>query len=253
MIKRILITGDDGYNSVGIRALSRLLRDDYSLNIVATLKQQSGTGGKINLSDELPWGEDSVEGVPALWVDGSPVDAIEVAQGYFKKPFDLAISGINLGENLTYALVSSGTFSAAVRVLGVGLAPKALALSWKTTGDNFLRNHDISENISEFLEYPGKEAIKTIKLIIENNFYNKELVNVNFPYEKSNKYKIAKVAKDITKLWTYPVIIDRERKIAKKPIHANSNNLETDESTDVWALNNNYITISPIDYLSSGS
>ena len=249
MPKRVLITGDDGYNSVGIRALVELLKDNYSVSVAATLEQQSGMGGKLSLSKEITWGEDIVEGAPALWVDGSPADAMEISQGFFDKPFDFIISGINYGENLSYALVSSGTFSAAIRGIGTKLAPRAIVMSWQTTSDNFLKKHEITHDLTEFLKYPGKEAVKIIDLIIKNNFYGKEIVNVNFPMESCNKYKIAKVSKDITKLWNYPLIIDKSKHIAKHSDAAYSKNLEKDPNVDIGALHNGFITISPIDYL----
>lgn len=248
-IKRILITGDDGYNSVGIRSLIRLLKDKYSLSVAATLNQQSGVGGKMTLADELPWGEEKIDGVPILWVDGSPVDAVEVAQGYYKKHFDVVISGINFGENVAHSLVSSGTFSAAVRAVGINLAPHAVVLSWQTALKNILKKHKIGHDISEFLKYPGKQATKTIEMIFQNDFYGKALVNINFPMEPSKKYKIVKVAKDITKLWKYPMLIDRKRKVARPPSTAYSDHLETDISTDSGALHKGYITISPLNYL----
>jgi 5'-nucleotidase len=250
MIKRILITGDDGYNSVGIRTLARLFKDRYDVQIAATLNQQSATGGKMSLTNDLAWGEEEIEGVPALWVDGSPVDAIEIAKAYYKKPFDLAISGINFGENISYSLVSSGTFSAAVRSIGVKLAPKAIALSWQTTGDKMFIKHESHHDIAHFLEYPGREVVRIVKLIIDNDFYGKELVNVNFPMHPSSEYKIVKVSNDITSLWRYPVELDRVMKRAKKPTSGYSDHLETDITTDIGALHKGFITISPLNYLS---
>src|SRR4030043_988938 len=128
---RILLTGDDGYNSLGTRVLIHHLKDKYDISVVGTKVQQSGVGGKLTLDRSFKWGLKKVDGIEAIWVDGTPVDAIEFAQGYFKKPFDLVISGINWGENVTPALISSGTFSAAVRALGVKIAGRAIAMSYQ--------------------------------------------------------------------------------------------------------------------------
>lgn len=248
-MKSILITGDDGYNSVGVRTLARLLQQNYEVKIAATLNQQSATGGKISLTNKLEWGEEKIEGVDALWVDGSPVDSIELAQGYFEKPFDIVVSGINYGENLSYSLVSSGTFSAAVRAIGVNLAQKAIVFSWQTSGDNFERKHKRSDDISLFLEYPGREALRITEKIIKNDFYGKELVNVNFPNQPSSQSKLIPVSRDITKLWKYPMIIDKDKHTARQSDQTYSDNIETDVNTDVGALHAGLITISPINYL----
>lgn len=249
MSKRVLITADDGYNSVGVRTLAKLLKKKYSVSIAATLTQQSATGGKMNLRDPLVFGEDVVEGVPALQVNGSPVDTIEVAQGYFKKPFDLVVSGINFGENISYALISSGTFSAAVRAIGVQLAPIGIVMSWQTVSANFLRKHDHNDDLSDFIKYPGEMAVKVVEECLKNNNYNKELVNVNFPNQSTTKMKIVKPSKDITKLWSYPLVIDMEKRLALQPNKLYSSNPETDINTDIGALHAGYITICPLNFL----
>ena len=48
-VKRILVTGDDGYNSLGVRVLAHFLKDKYDLEIVATKTQYRGVGGMFNL------------------------------------------------------------------------------------------------------------------------------------------------------------------------------------------------------------
>lgn len=248
-IKNILITGDDGYNSVGIRTLIRLLKDKYKVSIAATLNQQSAVGGQLNLKTPIAWGQEKIEGMDVLWVDGSPVDAMEVAQGFFKKKFDVVISGINFGINVSYSLVSSGTFSAAVRAIGLKLAPKAIALSWQADGSNLFRNHKTSDDLGDFLEYPGGQVVPILEEIFKNDFYGKELVNVNFPKHKSNKLRMVDIARDLTKVWSYPLIIDKKRKLATAPKQEYSSRLETDINTDVGAVNNGYITITPMNYL----
>lgn len=248
-VNKVLLTGDDGYNSVGIRTLAHFLKKDFDLKIAATLKQQSGTGGKMNLKDDIVWDEEIIDGVQALWVDGSPVDAVEVAQAYFDEKFDLVVSGINYGENLTYSLVSSGTFSAAVRAIGVQIAPQAIVMSWQTDSSNFLREHDLGDSLELFIKYPGKIAYQLIHDCIQNDFYDKELVNINFPNKPTTKIKTARIGKNITRHWKYPLIIDKDRKLASFPKETYSENLYKDTGTDVGALHKGYITVTPLSYL----
>ncbi|OGJ40585.1 MAG: hypothetical protein A2378_01875 [Candidatus Pacebacteria bacterium RIFOXYB1_FULL_44_10] len=130
-ISSILITGDDGYTSPRTRLLIRLLKDTYDLRVCATNTQQSGVGGYMSIREGGVWGEDAVDGVPALWVDKHPVDAIEVAEMYYQRTFDLVISGVNWGANLGGSVISSGTFAAGYRALHDRLAPHVMVLSWK--------------------------------------------------------------------------------------------------------------------------
>ena len=44
-VKKILLSGDDGYEAVGIRVLVELLKDSYELKIAATKGQRSAIGG----------------------------------------------------------------------------------------------------------------------------------------------------------------------------------------------------------------
>jgi 5'-nucleotidase len=250
MRKRILITGDDGYNSIGVRILTRLLKTDYDVCIAATLNQQSSTGGQLSLNKEFKWGEEYIEGVKCLWVDGTPADAIEVAQSYYNDSFDLIVSGINYGENLSYSLVSSGTFSVAVRAIGLKLAPKAIVLSLQTTKNNVFKIHQTTNSLESLMEYPGKKALEVINHIINNDFYNTEIVNVNFPMSPSHKYQLTKVSNDITKLWKHPLEINRDLMTAKSPEIAYSDNIEDSIEIDTGALQKGYISISPINYLS---
>ncbi len=158
-MKRILLTGDDGYNSIGTRLLIHLLKDSYELVVVGTKTQQSGVGGLLHLKEGCTYGETCLDDIQAFWVDGSPGDAMEFAHGYFKAPFDYVISGINLGENVGPALVASGTVCAAVRALGLDVAPHAIAISWTTPPDFFFKKHDETDSLSQYLEHPGEAVI----------------------------------------------------------------------------------------------
>jgi len=71
-IKRILLTGDDGYNSIGIRLLAHFLKEKYELVIAATKVQQSGVGGMLNIKHGGHWEETEVEGVKVIYVSGTP-------------------------------------------------------------------------------------------------------------------------------------------------------------------------------------
>ena len=44
--KRILLTGDDGYQSLGTRLVAHVLRENYDLTIAGTVSQQSAVGGE---------------------------------------------------------------------------------------------------------------------------------------------------------------------------------------------------------------
>ena len=243
-VQKILLTGDDGYNSVGTRLLIRALKDKYELHIAATRFQQSGVGGKLSLETGGKWGEDTVDGVPALWVEGSPADVMECAQAYFTQPFDLLISGVNLGTNASTAIISSGTYSAAIRGLGVQIAPRAMAMSWDVPREFWHKRHDASEDISEYFAYPGDVLHSLIDRCLKEEMWKVNMLNINLPTKKSTQVRFTKILKDITRFYTYPIAFDRETHTfdyKREPFQIQEQNIRY----DVAAVNQGYISITP--------
>ncbi len=243
-IQRILLTGDDGYNSIGTRLLIRALKDKYDLRIAATKTQQSGVGGKLSLKSGGTWGEDVVDGVPAFWVDGTPADVMECAQAYYEEPFDLLISGVNMGPNASTAVISSGTVGAAIRGLGVGVAPHSIAISWDAPVEFWLKDHNHSEDISEYFAYPGDTLGSLIEFCLQNQMWDVNFLNVNIPVRHTKEVRFTKFLKDITRYFSYPITVDRETHTFSyqgNPFNIQEKHLRY----DVAALEQGYISITP--------
>lgn len=247
-LKKILLTGDDGYQSLGLRILIAVLNDEFDLKIAATKKQQTGVGGGLTFTRAVKWGESKVDGVDAVWVDALPADAMEFAQGYFEEKFDLVISGINFGENVGYTIASSGTFGAAWRAVGAGLAPKAIMMSWVRPQSEWFMEHSKKDSVSGFLDYPGKFARKLIDICVKEDFWGVNLVNINFPAEPTGEYKITKLYPDLTKYYNYPVEIDRKAKTFKYPDNMYSDEtVEISNDYDIGALRKGFVSVTPLD------
>jgi 5'-nucleotidase len=131
----ILVTNDDGIHSPGLRAAVAALSSLGELLVAAPLHQQSGLGRSFPLqstgrirSVQMTWEDGSVE---AFGVDGSPAQTvlhalIELAP---RRP-DLAVVGINYGENVGNDITTSGTVGAALEAAAAGVP--ALAVSLQT-------------------------------------------------------------------------------------------------------------------------
>lgn len=241
-IRNILLTGDDGYNSVGTRVLIHYLKRKYNLSIAATKLQQSGVGGKLSISHPVHWEKIQVDGINGFCVDGTPGDAVELAREYFKTHFDLVISGINLGVNVGGTFPASGTVSAAERALLLQVAKKSIALSLHVEDTNhYFRSHDGIENIRPYLEYPGKTAIKLLNTIIENNLWNCQLVNVNFPLKKTNKVLFTRPTTDITTFYKYPLHKNYKASTFTYPFDLRKT--KSPITTDAGAVQRGYISV----------
>jgi len=137
----ILVTNDDGIRSPGLLAAVRAVRDLGEVLVVAPRCQQTGAGrGLFTFGEGAVREEDiGLEGVTAFSVEGSPAHVVlcallELAP---RKP-DLAISGINYGENPGTNVTCSGTIGAALEA-AVGGIP-ALAVSLETARE-YHRSH----------------------------------------------------------------------------------------------------------------
>ena len=112
----ILLTNDDGYEAVGIRALAdSLARAGHRVTLAAPAGNASGSGMSFT------WGEIAVRQVstnPAAFaVHASPATAVVLAATALypegRRP-DLVVSGINHGPNDGALLALSGTIGAAL-------------------------------------------------------------------------------------------------------------------------------------------
>lgn len=204
-MKRILLTGDDGYNAVGTRILIAALKPNFDLYIVATKAQQSGVGGSLSIANGGNWGRSRVDGVPAIWFDGTPGDAIECLHSLYPRPFDLVISGINLGVNIGTAIISSGTFAAAYKAIALGIAPQAMAISWDGETHQYYRNHSGREAIRSFQDYPGLVMRKLVERAFAADFWGNQLFNINLPIKPSRKVYFTRFLLDVYGYWPPPV------------------------------------------------
>lgn len=241
-IKRILLTGDDGYNSIGTRLLIHWLKQKYDLAICGTKVQQSGVGGKLNIKHGGKFYSAKVDGVPAVYVSGTPGDAMELAVVYFQEKFDLVISGINLGPNVVGEL-ASGTMTAAVRAVKLQLAPRAIAFSWNAPAKLWYQSHDGVEAINEFIAYPGESAFNLVMKAVKENFWDCPLLNINFPTGPSQKVKFTKFLPYFADYYT-PVELNQKNKTYFYPLKSRG---QTPEQLDfdAFAMNAGYISITP--------
>ena len=133
---RILVTNDDGIDSIGLHVLVRAmcrLDGDHEVVVAAPDTEYSGAGASLGalhlIRPEVRVAR--IEGctASAVWaVTGPPVLCVMFSRlGAFGEPFDLVVSGINPGANVGRAVYHSGTVGAALtarngRVSGVAIS-----------------------------------------------------------------------------------------------------------------------------------
>lgn len=184
----ILITGDDSVRGEGIILVKRVVEKFADYQLIATKDQQSAVSGKLNFRGG-EWGTEIVDGHETVWVDGSPGDAVNFAYDYLDRKPDIVISGMNIGENVDNSTLASGTFSAALRATYCRNTP-SMAISLEVADGDQSWIDDHSGNFrEEMMEYPGVLLEKIIQMFLEHSKDWMGVWNVNFPVEKTDKYK----------------------------------------------------------------
>lgn len=237
----ILISNDDGILSNGIRALIEALSADHNVYVVAPDRERSAAGHSLTLHTPLRVEEvDPKYGAKRCWMTtGTPSDCVKIAVNAIlsndELP-DLVISGINHGPNLGGDILYSGTVSCAMEGALAGLQSIAVSLaSLKTEYEDFKL---AAEFIAKLINRRGNYRIPP-----------KTVLNVNVP--GLDREDISGVA--VTELGkrmftdTYERRIDPRGKVYYWMAGELINEPE-DAKTDIAAVRNNKISITPITY-----
>lgn len=169
----ILVSNDDGVQAEGIRALATSLSPLGDVFVVAPATDQSAVSHSMSLRrplrvkrvTDLATGHASI---PVYAVDGTPTDSVYMAAHHILKgrKIDLVVSGINHGANLSNDVLYSGTVSAAMEGIFLGIQSVAFSL---------VANH--SENFSQASHF----AYELCKSLLQRPLPKGTLLNVNVP------------------------------------------------------------------------
>ncbi len=169
--KHILVTNDDGHESVALHALVSELRKIARVTVVAPANEKSACGHSLTLSHPLNFV--SLDDDFYKLEDGTPSDCIYLAlHSMFEgnKP-DLVVSGINKGSNMGEDITYSGTAAGAMEAVLQGVP--AIAISQVMDFTQPLPNFDL--------------ATRTIRTLVDKIFSgefplpHREFLNVNIP------------------------------------------------------------------------
>jgi 5'-nucleotidase len=135
---RILVTNDDGIDSIGLHVLARSICEldgGHEVVVAAPDQEYSGAGAALGalhlIQPEVRRAH--IDGCPAsaVWkVSGPPALCVMFSRlGAFGDPFDLIVSGINPGANVGRAVYHSGTVGAALTGRNGGISGIAISQS----------------------------------------------------------------------------------------------------------------------------
>lgn len=179
---RILITNDDGIHAPGIFALARSLESIGDIVIAAPDSEKSAVGHAITISDPIRIQEIEIGNrFKGYSVSGTPADCVKIAvQSIMKTVPDIVVSGINLGANVGYNIIYSGTVSAATEGTFLGIPSIAISLDTIFKAD-FNPAMKFARGITE--------------LTLKNGLPEGTLLNVNVPALPEKEIKGIKLTK----------------------------------------------------------
>jgi 5'-nucleotidase len=233
-MKTILLTNDDGFYSKGIGSLKAVLEKKYQVWIVAPDREKSAISMALTLNHPLRINrvENNVYAV-----NGTTADCVNIAiQKILPKKPDFILSGMNLGENLSEDIFFSGTVGGAFSGFLYGIPSLAISL---IAGLGQYQQQEFEFN--QGAEIAVKILEKLLPYVHDNVIYN-----LNIPFPNNGEVLITSLG---NKRYT-PDIIERVDPRGHKYywIGTGTPNYSCQEGTDIWAVQNKYISLSIIKY-----
>ncbi|MCM2302243.1 MAG: 5'/3'-nucleotidase SurE [Flavobacteriaceae bacterium] len=232
----ILVTNDDGITAPGVRALISVMNELGDVVVVAPDSPQSGMGHAITINSTLFCDKIKIDDGPQIEYQssGTPADCVKLAVSEIlnRKP-DLCVSGINHGSNASINVIYSGTMSAAIEGGIEGIPSIGFSLLDYAWSANF-------EHLKSYIK-------RITENVLENGLPDGVVLNVNFP--KSVEFNGIKICRQARANW----VEEMDKRInphGKEYYWLTGKFVDLDggEDTDIWALNNNYVSVVPVQF-----
>ena len=230
----ILVTNDDGVDAPGLLALQQALQEVGEVTVFAPDHNWSAAGHTKTMHKPLRVAQTTLsDGTSAYTSTGAPSDCVAlVILGILDHQPDLIVSGINQGANVGHDITYSGTIAAAMEAVISGIPALAVSL------DSYQ---------SQDFAYAARFAARLVTLVLERGLPPNTFLNVNVPAVP--QAGIAGVR--ITRLGQR---VYRDRLVKRQDprgrnyywIGGEPPSGVPEEGTDIWALANNYVSITPL-------
>ncbi len=223
-----LITNDDGIHNPGIRILAKTLSRIAECVVIAPDRDNSAVSHSLTMNRPLRVSR-LEDGFFSL--NGTPTDCVAIGLKKIlgKRP-DLLVSGINPGPNLGDDISYSGTVSAAVEGTMYGIPSLAVSLAGDASYD---------------LTYAAETTEKLAKRILSKGLPENTLLNANIPAESPAKG--IRITRQGRRLWDNAIQETCDPRGRKHYwIGGGTPSPDSGKDTDVYAVNNGYISITPI-------
>ncbi|CAN5866013.1 5'/3'-nucleotidase SurE [soil metagenome] len=193
----LLVTNDDGYLALGLRALARALDPLGEVVVVAPDREQSATSHSLTLHHPLRVRQTAEN---RYHVDGTPTDCVMLAVNALldRRP-DYVFSGINHGGNMGEDVSYSGTVSAAMEATLLGIP--SVAVSLVHADEKWLEGYE--------------DAVRRLARMIMDEprdklFPSDTLLNINLPDRDPDTVEGVRVTSLGKRVYSDPVVVDKD-------------------------------------------
>jgi 5'-nucleotidase len=237
------LTNDDGIYAPGLWSAASALCQVGEVCVVAPDREQSGIGTALTLhrpvrarsmpaESYLQQGLEVYHPITAYAIEGTPGDSCILALEQLVGKVDLVVSGINTGSNLGWDIIVSGTVGAAVQGYVRGYPTIAISVA-------SVQNPQL-EGAAQLLRLIAHRCEQSSD--IGNFFLN---INVpSMPLEQITGVQVTRLAGR-----SYGESVRSEGTGHQQRYWISRNRpIQNDngEGTDIWALKNNRISITPL-------
>ncbi|NLA37800.1 MAG: 5'/3'-nucleotidase SurE [Methanomicrobiales archaeon] len=241
MKPKIMLTNDDGITSAGLWAAYEALDSIADVTVVAPATQQSAVGRSISIFEPIRATLVTMNGVPAYSVGGKPTDAVIIGLFALRLEPDLVVSGINIGENLSYeSIMTSGTVGAALEASNQGVPSLAFSLQVEDQGDKFDDPSGVTDRFGD-----AKRVVREVceKILASGFPEGAHVINVNIPTPVRGGYEITRLAEKL-----FYTGVERRLDPRGRPYYWIDGPLceDAEEGTDVHAVQKGNVSITPI-------
>lgn len=227
----ILVSNDDGILAAGISLLADACREAGHVTVVAPDREQSGTSHALTLHRPL---RASRRPDGAFQVDGTPTDCVMLAiEGLMPDRPDFVFSGVNHGPNMGEDVLYSGTVSAAMEAVMLGIPGVAVSYAG--------RQMETMATYRDFLA-------RLVKQITSATDYPRStLLNINLPDRPASEVAGVRVTRLGSRVFTDSLA--RMKDPWGRDIYWIGGGFATwsgDDTTDQAAVRDGFVSITPL-------
>ncbi|MHA1213228.1 MAG: 5'/3'-nucleotidase SurE [Candidatus Heimdallarchaeota archaeon] len=176
---KILLTCDDSIRSNGLLQLYYELSEFADVTIITPNVQRSAEGKAITINQILRIEKVVINGdFEAYTFNGSSADAVILGLHELNGPFDMVVSGINQGLNISsHIVLTSGTCAAAFEASFYGIP--AIAFSMDVSQEHFF-----TTPTRDVFKANAKKSAMIVKELLGKPYpENLAFFNVNYPFK----------------------------------------------------------------------